>query len=444
MTFHRQASLVAAVTVAVAASEGPARADALALDLDTAIELAERHSWSLADRRDEVAAADARRDEASARSWPRLGITARYTRQNEVEPATLALPGQDPSMAIQLGEPIADVYSLRASFDQLLFDGFARKHGRAAARHGLAAAGLRLGIEAEDLDLRVTEAYVGLAAARAFEELADRSIARFEAHLADLTAKRDAGAATVADVAAGAAQLATARATRARAAAGARSAEVQLRALLGVDGDRPIALVEPLELPAVPDAAAGDRLERRLADENAAAATARARAAGAALWPQLWLRAGAAYERPNPRYFPAEETFDASWDVSLVLSWTFDATTRHAARAADHEARIARRQRARLDEAIDVEIELRRVELTAALERVEAARESVAAAGISVERARELCAAGAGSCTRVLDAEWDHLNAETTELSARFDAHVAAARLERAVGRTAARERSTP
>lgn len=199
-------SALTVVTLLVLGRTAWADDAAIRLDLAQARGLAQAHDLVAGDRRDELGAARHRRDAAFAGYLPRLALSARYVRQNAVEPGALALPGAPEPVV--LGEAIGDVYSLRLTIDQPIFDGFGRRNQVAAADHAVTVAALRIDLEEADLEVRVEEAYFGLVGARAMVDVASGGVETFGAHIADLVALRDAGVATDADVAEARSQLA--------------------------------------------------------------------------------------------------------------------------------------------------------------------------------------------------------------------------------------------
>ena len=174
----------------------------------------------------------------------------------------------------------------------------------------------------------------------------------------------------------------------------------------------------------------GDRAELRVAAAAVAAANARARAAAGALAPRLALRFGAQYENPNSRYFPVEQTWQPSWDASVVLSWDVDlGITAGAAVAARAEARAA----AAGLEAVRDETELALVQartvfelgfgqLAVAGERIEVAERAAAQTALAVQAGRQ-------TGVDLLERERDLALARSAQQRAAHEALIAAERL---------------
>jgi outer membrane protein TolC len=179
------------------------------------------------------------------------------------------------------------------------------------------------------------------------------------------------------------------------------------------------------------------RPEIAIAKRNAAVAMSRAGAEGSALWPQLALRFGYNYERPNQRYFPVRDRFDGSWDLSAVLSWTaWDwGVTYHGMKAARAEASAAARNVEEARDAVRLDVERQRQGYTNAAEKIRAARQALGTAERAHAAARILFDAGRAQSLEVLDAATELNRARSDLVSSLADARIAWAQVQRASGR---------
>lgn len=416
------------------------------LDLAEAQATARAHSRKLQDRQDELIAAAHRTDQARARRLPRLGVALRYTRVSHVDPAQLSvaspLPGVPAPAPVQLGEAVDNQGGVRLSLDQPVFTGFSLSSAVDASEHARAAATERKRQELRDLDLQVEETYLGLLQAQQAVEVARQSEALLRELERDAQARLQAGAGTTVEVARSQARRASARVALVQAEGAVELGRVALATLLGVDLNTDFQLAdvpvpdEPLPAQAtLVTQAEARRPELGMAKAQAAAGAARARSEAGALWPQVWLRAGVNYDRPNPRYFPPRAQFDGSWDVSAVVSWQWDwQATRHGAQAAALEAQVAARKVDDLADAVRLDVARRRQGVVTARARLEATEIAVSAADLALRRSRELCQAGQAPCTAVLDAERDLTQARADRVQARAEARLAHSRLIAATG----------
>ncbi len=91
-------------------------------------------------------------------------------------------------------------------------------------------------------------------------------------------------------------------------------------------GENMFADLPELEQAPTPAAAYQEALSKRLEIKSLDAAEqslkSQARVARAGNYPRLDGQANLIYANPNQRYFPQEEVWKATWDASVILSWT--------------------------------------------------------------------------------------------------------------------------
>ena len=450
----------------------------LELDVDEAIEMAESYSHDIESEQSKVEAAEARRKEARGRFLPRLDVKAKTSKLSEVEPGNLEIPSAQPGMEapeVQFGEAIDESYSLRATLTQPLFTGLRIKNGWDAAGDAVTLSEKRETKARADVKLQVTEAYFRLYRARKLREVADESVDLLEEHRDRVQRLEEADRATALDVSRVESRLADARLERERARGGARIAERRLETLLGVETETNIVLTEgdldTRDCVAGPSRAGGKAVSsdgdvaktrscrmqglsfdrehtltelavknRPELEINRAAAEVKAERSAAlkgALWPQLYLKAGYTLANPHERYFPPESEFNDSWDVSIVLSWRlWDwGTTFYRAKAVEHEAEAMEHRVDRLEDFTKLSVEKRRIELETAQRRVAAAKRSVETAEQALETAVRTYEAGRLASTDVLETEVELTRAKAKLVTARTERRLAAAKLERLIGR---------
>ena len=431
------AALAGHPPAALAAVDPPGAARTL--DLAQAQALARAHSPRLKEGAAAAHAASARQDAAEARFFPKVGLQARYSRVSHVEPGSIALPLTQPNgqplPAMQLGEAIDDQTSIRLTLEQPLFTGFGLSRGLDAARLGGAVVEASRAVDDADLRLRVEEAYFGLLRAQRGVGVARGTLRAHEARAEDVGRLVAAERATGLEATRMWAQVAAARAGVARAEAGREVAEAALASLLGWPEGDAIALSEGAAEPdPAPDARGGgpDGLDVVVARRTADLRGTQARAAEAALWPQLALRLGATVANPNERYFPPSAEWNATWDVSLVLNWQFDAlATAHEARAAEAEATRAALAADGLADRTRLEARRQAAVGAGAAAAVVALREAVAASERAVVDTEALFRAGRVSLTELLDRQNELERVQLDLLDAEIEARLAHARWRR-------------
>jgi outer membrane protein TolC len=179
------------------------------------------------------------------------------------------------------------------------------------------------------------------------------------------------------------------------------------------------------------------RPERKSLLFRITAAEDRVAAASAGRLPVLSAIAGYDMARPNPRIFPIQEAWKPSWDIGVNVRWSlFDGGRVRAetAEAAANRRAIEARLRD-FDALIEVEIRQRTADLESARASIEAAEAGVRAATEARRVVAERFSAGVATNTDVLTAQTSLLQAELDLTRARANSELAAARLQRALGR---------
>lgn len=395
----------------------------------------------------EAAAVDRIRAEAAAR-WrvadfaPRLDLQASYTRLSAID----SPPFSFGEITVDSPFPqILDQYGLKATLTVPVSDAFVSiLPAWRAAQGGAEVARWQGLVEQQSAALGAREALYGLARVEAARLVADDAVRLLDAHLDDLDALYRAGLVTRADVLQAQARRAQAEGQQAQLAGARRVAEANLRILLDLEPDAPVGIGEDLTrdpAPPPPEAEAADGWRDRPEVQALRALVGvyehTADAQGGQRWPRLALAGNLNYANPNQRIVPQVEEFSATWDVSVVLSWSPNAFVRGTAEREDAllQARRTRADLAALQDGLSLQ-------LARSVADFHAARAALAAAEREVESARaawgletDLLRAGEATPNAVLDAEAALRRAQATLFDVRIDCHLARARIDHAVGR---------
>jgi outer membrane protein TolC len=385
-------------------------------------------------------------ESADALRLPSVALQASASRRSSVPefrlPITLPGGGEAPLLA----PDIETVWSTGLRLQQPLWAGGAIDAGRRAARDEAAGAEARRDETRSGLVLAAKESYWAAVRGVAGLEVARAQQGRAARLLDDTEALAAAGMAVRADVAAAKERLASATLLLVRSETASARALAELRSLLDIPPGDGVELADSLASPLPDSPPPLDELlskamaaRSELAASEAAIDAARAREAlvSAPGRPALSLVGQLDYARPNNRYFPVADEAKDSWSVGLVASWTlFDGgKARKDAAAARAAGRAAEEERSELTRRIALEVETRRMLAASARAEVEAAAAARTSAEARLEGARERREAGLAPISEVLDAENALAAAEQAEIEARASVWLAAARLDRAVGR---------
>jgi outer membrane protein TolC len=435
-----------------AAQESPAPAtppaEVVRLTADEAVARAVAVSPRLARLSALEAAAEAQARGARAERWPQLDLGAGYTRRSEVPELAIFAPTGDPTKPVErvvVFPNIQDNWRVRAGVTLPLFTG-GRIGGQVeAAEQGRTAAGEDLRAGRSDLVLETRHAYWSLVTAREAERVRREAIRALESHLRDARNRQRFGMAASNEVLAVEVERDRSELERLRAQVAAEVAEANLQRLLALPATTRIDPSEPLAAapsPAPPiealvAQAQGARPERRALAARAAAADAVAGAERGARLPQLALAGGYSWANPNRDIVPPTADWKDTWDVGVGLSWSvFDGGKRSAGEArARAQASAVRAQLDELDRAIRLEVTQHALELRTAEARLAVAERSVVSADESRRVAADRYREGVIPSSELLDAELAHERSALARTEALAALRLAAAGLERAVGR---------
>ncbi len=413
-----------AVTRAIAASPGLARLSAL------------------------QTAAEAEARGARADRWPQVDLGAGYTRRSEVPELAIFTPTDNPAQPVQrvvVFPNIQDNWRVRAGVAMPIWT-WGRIGGQIeAAEQGKAAAGADLQAGRADLVLETKTAYWSLVTARESVRVLQEEMRAYDAHLADARNREKFGMAARNEVLAVQVERDRVELERLRAEAGSDVAEANLRRLLDLPPDARVEPAEPLAAAPVPlpdvealvTAAQAARAERKALAARVAAADAITGAERASRLPQLAVTGGLTYANPNRDIVPPTTEWKDTWDVGVGLAWSvFDGGKRSANEArARAEADAVRAQLRDLDRGIRLDVTRRALELRTAAAQLAVAERSVDSAAESRRVAGNRYREGVIPSSELLDAEVAHEGAVLARTEAFASLRLAAAGLDRAVGR---------
>jgi len=273
----------------------------------------------------------------------------------------------------------------------------------------------------------------------------EESLKRVESHLRDVQNLRDAGFLAPNDVLSVEARRSRERVLLIDARNARDVADADLRRATGLASDVMVELVPVTDatrdaLPAVPDLVAearAKRTDRQALQLRIDALGDRGAAAAAGQKPTVAVVGGADYARPNPRIFPRAAAWNTSFDVGVNVAWNMWDGGRVRADMAEVAAnrRAAEQRLAEFDRALDFDIRQRRLDLESARAAIEAATDGVTSATEAHRVVTERFKAGLATNTEVMDAQVALMQAHLDRTRATTVAHLARARLERALGR---------
>jgi outer membrane protein len=410
----------------------------------------------LSARQDAARAVEAQRESAAR---PQIAAIASYTRTNHVEEFTVP----NPAGGVRVIYPdVPDNVRSRLDLQWPIYTaGRVGALSRAAAAETEAAGHDRDAARA-DVKLEITRAFWAVITARASRDVVREALQRIDAHLADVKNQLSVGLVPPSDVLTVEAQRAHQQTLSIEAENIFETASADFRRLAGLDADAPFELIAELRPAATPpntqigalnltsatlnlqtgtSAAVAEarehRAERKSLQFRINAAAERVTAASTGSLPVVTAVGGYDMARPNPRIFPIQEKWKPSWDVGVQFRWSLFDGGRARAETAEAAAnrRAAEARLREFDKIVGVEVRQRLADVSAARASIAAAEAGLAAAAEAHRVLAERFGAGVATNTDVLGAHVALLQAQLDLTRAAANAHLATARLDRALGR---------
>ncbi|WP_437552844.1 TolC family protein [Sorangium sp. So ce327] len=443
---------------------------------DDVAKAALRTRASLRAKQADLRAAAAKVDQAMVNFFPRVTLTATYTRLSEVESAGLGgVVGAQNTGLIQVGpcppgvqgqcvvdsggQPVGaaslsfpaplNSISLAANLAVPISDYVFRiSQGYAAASHAESAKKLELQAETLQAAADAKVAFFNWVRVRGQVVVAGEAVSQAKAHVEDARRTFEVGLLSRADVLRLEAQVAGAEQVLNEAQAALLVADDQIRIALGAAQDRPLTLgidvmgsapaKPPAEaLPALVQEALQKRLEIRALDETQYSLEKAEAVTRAGYFPRVDGFADLTYANPNQRVFPTQDKFALTWSAGVRATWVVNDIFTTAGASAEANARTTQiaEQKAALRDALRLEVASAYSELSKTASSIESAERQLAAAAESMRVRSELFRAGRATSVDVVDAEGEVTRARLQQLNARVGALVAKTRLDHVVGR---------
>lgn len=393
--------------------------------------------------------ADVNKARAELAFFPRVDLSARYTR---LSPITLP----DIMGAPNPFKPVLDQYAATAGLRLPITDLFLTilpTYRGANTMRDVAESQRKAKEASVAYDARA--AFFDYLRARGANVVADDSVRVREANVKDIQALVGAGAARQSDLLSSQAALGEAQLFQMQMRGLLELAVLRLSRLTGTEFDMQRPLGETLvggELGPTPDATALLRESLQVRHELLALRSllrAREQFANArrgAEMPQISATGNVYYANPNPRIFPQRPEFDTTWDVGIGVSWSPNdfMMARSQAEDADTDLSLVRQDLRALEDAIALEVSMAVNSHREAREEVATKNEGVVAAQRYFDDQRALLKAGAATPKDVLDAEAALRRAQLEVVDAYLHARLAEAALLKARGDTGLAQAATP
>ncbi|MDO9401892.1 MAG: TolC family protein [Polaromonas sp.] len=415
--------LLAALAAALLA--GNAAAESLQQAWDTALSV----DRGLKASRESSAAAASLLEAAKSARLPNVALEAGYTALGETPAAKVDFFGQMP-----LAQKGSAAYRAMATLP--LYTGGRIERGIDAATAGMEAARLGESADAQNLKLRVADAYVSVLRAGRMLKVAESHVTSLQAHARDVGNLHEQGMVAKSDLLSVRVALADANQRKLQVANGLDLARAAYNRLLGRPLDQPVSLDDLA--PEATQAQFPVLTERALAQRSELAALARqiealrhqAAAVRGETAPQVALSGGYGYQENRYQVHPGQ------WMVTLGAKWNlFDGgVAGHRASAVERQVAALTEQRDELASIIALQVRQTWLDVEETRKRLIVTQSAIAQAEENLLVARDRYANGLSTHTEVLDAETLRTGSESNHANALSDAALAGLRLKRATG----------
>ncbi len=416
------AGLAAALLAGHAGAESLQQAWDIALTVDRELKAS----------RESTAAAASLLEAAKSARLPHVALEAGYTALGETPAARLDFFGQ--SLQMPLAQRDSAAYRVMATLP--LYTGGRIARGIDAATAGMDAARLGEAADAQNLKLRVADAYVSVLRADRLLQVAQSHVTSLQAHARDVGNLHEQGMVAKSDLLSVQVALADARQRHLQVANGLDLARAAYNRLLGRPLEQPVALddlspkatQEPL--PVLSERALAQRSELAALARQIEALRHQAAAVRGENAPQLALSGGYVYQENRHQVHPGQ------WMVTLGVKWNlFDAgVSGHRANTVERQAAALMQHRDELASLIALQVRQAWLDVQETHKRLVVTQSAIAQAEENLLVARDRYANGLSTQTEVLHAETLRTGSESNHAHALFDAALAGLRLKRATG----------
>jgi len=256
---------------------------------------------------------------------PTVKLTGRFTHQSGVDPFRIHLDTPMGPIDKELVGSIQDAGALRVTLNQPLFAGFKLQSAQKAADWNEQAAGLDLETRKSELALAVTRSFGQVILAEKQLDVTRKLAATLAKRLTDAEAGFASGLLTEPDVLTIRVKQTETQAELIYAEEKVRLARLNLGQWIGKEGPVTDSVKAVTGTPDLAGTARRPETESLVLREKAAGEMKTA--ARGDWFPSVAFQANYDYANPNSRYFPPDNVWNKSWDVSLLISfdvWTWN------------------------------------------------------------------------------------------------------------------------
>ena len=413
------------------------------LSLDESLKIGLGNSKALKISKSKVIGAEAKVKEFSSQLFPKLSLSANYTRLSEVPPFEVNVPLSPVPIRIQ--DAILNNYGIKLSLQQPLFTGFRLSSLKSAAELNKEALDIEFTKEENETALNIQNAFWNYYKARQVVKLIGENLKSLEDHLRDTKSFLANGLATKNDLLKLEVQYSNVRLLKLESENNLKIARAAFNKALGFNlAAQTEIITKEIEANLIQynydellSEALSKREELKALQFRISASEENVSATNSGLYPSVYLTAGYNYSRPNQRILPSKDEFKDTWDVSVVLNWDLWNWGYTASQTTQAEQQLIQNQTAyeSLKENVELDVYQSYLRVISEFDKVDLNKKTVEQAGENYRILKEKYNEQLATSTDLIDAEVSLLDAQTKLTNALVDFQLAKVKLEKAVGR---------
>ncbi|MCK6612818.1 MAG: TolC family protein [Ignavibacteriaceae bacterium] len=387
-------------------------------------------------------AAEAKYNEAGTYSLPSLKFQASYTRLSKIDPFKITVPMLG---SFVLNPSLPDNYGMKVSLQQPLFTGFKISSGTDAAKYMNISAAAEYESEVRNTKLQIQTAYWNLRKAELMKKVMEEALVNLNSRVKDAENLFKQGMITKNDLLKIQVQQSDIRYRLIEVSDAEIFANTYLSTILGLEKNPKIAPTDeisgieniPLSADELIEHAVTQRTDIKAHQFRIYAAREQITIAQSAWYPQLFLAGNYMYAKPNQRYFPAENKFQDSWDVSVVISydiWNWLAPL-YVTEQAEANLSTAEESMNAMKDGIKLEVIQSYLQIQQAVEKHKVAKLGLEQAEENLQLTESKFREGMSLSSDLIDAESYLIQAKVNYTNSIIDYKLSYARLMKAAGK---------
>jgi len=413
------------------------------LSIEQSIVIALENSKDLKISDSKVRSNEAKIKEVTSQFLPQFKLNAGYTRLSNVDPFLVIIPFSP--MPVQISEVLLNNYNLRLSLQQQLFTGYKLSSLRNSATLNMQSSKVEFDNERNNVAYNVQISYWNYYKSIQIKTIADENVVQSELHVVDTKNFLTNGLATNSDLLKLEVLNSNAKLQQLEAYNNIDLARISFNKILGLPlesntepGQESIySEIKEFNLASLINEAKDNRYELKALDYKIKSANENINAARSSYYPSVFIFGNAYYSNPNLRIQPPRNTFDATWDLGVQLSWDVWNWGNTSSQVTQAEQILLQNKLnyEQLKESIELEVNQNYLNVNYLKERIEVIKKTIEQSSENYRVTKEIYNVQLATSTDLADAETSLFQSQINYTNALIDYKIALLKLYKAVGR---------